>query len=64
MRARNIVRIKVSYCNLVVEFDNVLDACRFMDTLVEHVVKEESDKVTVKMERTIEKENEEDAVEV
>ena len=64
MRARNIVRIKVSYCNLVVEFDNVLDACRFMDTLVEHVVKEESDKVSVRMERTIEKENEEDAVEV
>lgn len=64
MRARNIVRIKVSYCNLVVEFDNVLDACRFMDTLVEHVVKEDSDKVTVTMERTIEKENEEDAVEV
>lgn len=64
MRARNIVRIRVSYCNLVVEFDNVLDACRFMDTLVEHVVKENSDKVTVTMERTIEKENEEDAVEV
>ena len=64
MRARNIVRIKVSYCNLVVEFDNVLDACRFMDTLVEHVVKKESDKVSVRMERTIEKENEEDAVEV
>lgn len=64
MRARNIVRIRVSYCNLVVEFDNVLDACRFMDTLVEHVVKEDSDKVTVTMERTIEKENEEDAVEV
>lgn len=64
MRARNIVRIKVSYCNLVVEFDNVLDACEFMDAFVEHVVKEDSDKVTVKMERIIEEENKEDVVEV
>lgn len=58
MKARNLVKFRVSYCDLVFEFDEPLSAAKFMDEALTHLVESESDKTSIKMERiVVEEEN-------
>ena len=60
MMIRNLVKMRVSFCDAVFEFGDVFDAARFMDEALAHLCKEESEReVKISMQRIVVEEKEE-----
>lgn len=60
MMIRNLVKMRVGFCNAVFEFDDVCSAARFMDEALAHLCKEESEReVKISMQRIVVEEKEE-----
>jgi hypothetical protein len=53
MKTRNLVKLRVSYHDVMFEFDDVDSAARFMDDALEHISREGSADISIRMERVV-----------